>query len=476
MLGAPEGLMADTNLLNISLQNLLRDAEERFALDNPRSAKRYAEALDSMPGGNTRTVLHYTPFPLTIAKGEGSRLWDLDGHIYVDLLAEYTAGLFGHSHPVILAAVRGAIDRGISFGGPNENEARLADIICRRFPSIELVRFCNSGSEANLIAVAAARGATGRGAIMTFNGAYHGAMLGFANGGGALNAPYPIVLAEYNDVEGTLARIDENADELAAILIEPMMGGGGGIPADRSFLEALRERATRYGIVLIFDEVMTSRISAGGLQAKLGVVPDMTTLGKYIGGGMSFGAFGGRRDIMSRFDPRRADAWAHAGTFNNNVLTMAAGVAAMSSVYTPEVAEQLTARGDRLRDRLNEIGHERGLPVQVTGVGSILAVHFQSRPIRRPADTKETPPELRALFHLEMLTSGFYLARRGFMSLSVALAEADYDGFRPLPGRAPHLIVARAAFNLRPVAGPGCDACAMPPIARSDREIFPALC
>jgi glutamate-1-semialdehyde 2,1-aminomutase len=421
--------MVYLDLLNISLGESFRDAEERFAAANPRSAKRFAEALEVMPGGNTRTVLHYTPFPLTITKGSGARLWDLDEHEYVDLLGEYTAGLFGHSHPVILAAVREAIDRGVSFGGPNENEARLAEIICQRFPSIDLVRFCNSGTEANLMAVAAARATTGRSAILAFNGAYHGGMLGFANGGGPLNAPYPTVLAEYNDCEGTLDLIDQNAKALAAILIEPMMGGGGGIPADHSFLGALRERATRHGIVLIFDEVMTSRISAGGLQAKLGVVPDMTTLGKYIGGGMSFGAFGGRREIMSRFDPRRADAWAHAGTFNNNVLTMAAGVAAMSSVYTPDAAEQLTARGDCLRDRLNAIGRQRGLPVQVTGAGSILAMHFQTKPIRRPVDAKETPAEVRGLFHLEMLHSGYYLARRGFISLSLPLVTADYDGF-----------------------------------------------
>jgi glutamate-1-semialdehyde 2,1-aminomutase len=325
--------------------------------------------------------------------------------------------------------VRKALDAGISFGAPNENEERLAAILCARFPSIELVRFCNSGTEANLLAVAAARAATGRSAILAFNGGYHGGMLGFANGGGPLNAPYPVVLAEYNDAEGTLAIIDRHAGELAAILIEPMMGGGGGIPAERSFLEALRERATRHGILLIFDEVMTSRLSAGGLQARLGIVPDMTTLGKYVGGGMSFGAFGGRAELMARFDPRRPDAWAHAGTFNNNVLTMAAGVAAMGSVYTPEAAERLTRRGDRFRERLNEIGRCRGLPVQVTGVGSIMAVHFHERPIRRPADTKETPAALRALFHFEMLRSGFYLARRGFMSLSLVLAEEDYDGF-----------------------------------------------
>jgi glutamate-1-semialdehyde 2,1-aminomutase len=414
---------------NISLDEALRDAQEHFAAANPRSRRRYQEALASMPGGNTRTVLHFAPFPLTITKGAGGRLWDLDGHAYTDFLGEYTAGLFGHSNPVVLAAVREALDRGLSFGGPNENEARLAQILCQRFPSIELVRFCNSGTEANLMAIAVARAATGRSSILAFDGGYHGGMLAFANGGGPLNAPYPVVLAPYNDTESTLALIDEHSATLAGIIIEPMMGSGGAIPADVAFLKALRDRSTRDGIVLIFDEVMTSRLSAGGLQARLGIAPDMTTLGKYIGGGMSFGAFGGRADLMARFDPRRSDAWAHAGTFNNNVLTMAAGAAAMSAVYTPDIAERLTDRGDRFRDRLNEIGRKRRLPVQVTGTGSLMAVHFQDQPIRCPADTKATPAALRELFHLEMLRAGYYLARRGFMSLSLPLDDPDYDGF-----------------------------------------------
>ena len=414
---------------NISLEAALREAEERFTAENPASLKRHDEARASMPGGNTRTVLYYPPFPLTMVKGEGARLWDMDGHRYTDFLGEYTAGLFGHSNPVIMEAIRGALDKGVSFGGPNENEGKLAQIICERFPSVDLIRFCNSGSEANLMAGATARAATGRDRIMVFNGGYHGSFLSFAGGAGPLNAPVPAVVAEYNDAEGTLRLIEQNAGSLAAILIEPMMGGGGGIAADCDFLLALREAATKHGIVLIFDEVMTSRLSAGGLQAKLGIVPDMTSFGKYIGGGMSFGAFGGRADLMARFDPDRPDAWAHAGTFNNNVLTMAAGLAGMSKLYTPEAAERLTATGDRFRDRLNEIGRSRGLPVQVCGVGSIMAIHWQTGPVKRPADLQKTPQAMRALFHLDMLRRGFYLARRGFMALSLPLDDKDYDGF-----------------------------------------------
>ena len=200
-------------------------------------------------------------------------------------------------------------------------------------------------------------------------------------------------------------------------------------PAIRRFLQGLRAAADRHGIVLIFDEVMTSRLSPGGLQAKLGITPDMTTFGKYLGGGLSFGAFGGRAEIMGRFDPSRADALPHSGTYNNNVLTMAAGVAGLSEVFTPEAAVALNETADALRDRLNRRARAAAVPVQVAGVGSIMCVHFHDRPLRRPADAEHADPAARALFHLDMLDRGFYLARRGFISPSLALEPADYDAF-----------------------------------------------
>jgi len=422
--------MAVQTALNPSLDEALREAESRFTAANPRSAAQHRAAAESMPGGNTRSVLYYSPFPVTIARAEGATIEDLDGHRYTDFLGEYTAGLYGHSHPAILGAIREALENGIVFGGPNRHEAELARLLCERFPSLDLVRFTNSGTEANLMALATARAATGRERILAFQGGYHGGVLSFAYGvGSPINAPFPCVLAPFNDEEATLTLIEGHARELAAIIVEPMMGGGGGIPGTRPFLEMLRAAATRHGIVLIFDEVMTSRLSSGGLQKRLGIVPDMTTLGKYLGGGLTFGAFGGRRDLMRRYDPREKDAWAHAGTFNNNVLTMAAGVAGLTRLFTPEAAERLSADGDRLRERLNEVGRKRGAPLQATGVGSILAVHWQSAPIHRPADSAATPLAARALFHLGMMDRSYYLARRGFISLSLALGPADFDGF-----------------------------------------------
>lgn len=414
---------------NAALERALREAEERYVAANPKSGASFAEACNSMPGGNTRSILFYPPFPVTIVKGEGTRLWDLDGHTYRDFLGEYTAALYGHSHPVIARAVQAALADGILLSGPNGYEARLARLLCERFPSCELVRFCNSGTEGNLMAVITARIATGRTHLLVFDGAYHGGVLNFLHGPAPGNAPFPVIVAEYNDIERTAAAVERHAGQLAAILVEPMMGAGGAVPGEAEFLRALRDLATRHGIVLIFDEVMTSRLSTGGLQAKLGIIPDMTTLGKYIGGGLTFGAFGGRADLMAPYDSRRPDAFGHSGTFNNNVLTMAAGVAGLTEVFTVEAAQCLNETGDRFRERLNGFGRANGVPVQVTGVGSIMNVHFQEEPVRRPADTAATPASARALFHLEMLMRGCYLARRGFISLSLVHGEQDLEDF-----------------------------------------------
>jgi glutamate-1-semialdehyde 2,1-aminomutase len=208
-----------------------------------------------------------------------------------------------------------------------------------------------------------------------------------------------------------------------------MMGAAGAIAGEPAFLQGLREAATRHGILLIFDVVLTSRLSPGGLQGKLGITPDLTTFGNYLGGGLSFGAFGGRANLMARFDPRHAEALPHSGTYNNNVLTMAAGVAGLSEVFTPAASDALNAAGDALRDRLNRLAREAAVPVQVAGVGSIMCIHFDDRPLRGPADAEGSDPAARALFHLDMLERGLYLARRGFISPSLALEPADYDAF-----------------------------------------------
>ena len=392
------------------------------------SREMWKRACDVLPGGNTRTVVYFDPFPLTFVRGEGARLIDADGHSYVDMLNDYSAGLYGHSHPAIRAAIVRALDEGMTLGGLNRHEARLAELMRARFPSCELIRFTNSGTEANLMAISAARIATKRPEVLVFDGGYHGGVFAFTARDNPINAPFPWRFGTYNDLAATLEVIEREPEKLAAIVVEPMMGGAGAIPGTREFLQGLRDAATKHGIALIFDEVMTSRMGAGGIQGKLGIRPDMTTFGKYLGGGMNFGAFGGRKEIMGVFDSRKADAVAHAGTFNNNVITMAAGCAGLSEVFTAEVAETLYARGEALRARLNDAGREAGVPFQATGVGSIMALHPQSEPIRRTADLV-VPLALRKLVHLEMLTRGYSFARRGYVTLSLPLEDADLDGF-----------------------------------------------
>ena len=420
--------MNETMARNRTLDDAVAEVEARYIAANPKSKARHERALASMPGANTRTVLHYDPFPVTLVRGEGAVVSDLDGHHYRDFLGEYTAGLYGHSEPAIISALRAVLDDGLVLGGPNPSESRLAELMCARFPAVEQIRFCNSGTEANLVCVSLARASTGRRLILGFHGGYHGGLLAFpGRGTSPMNASEEVVLVDYNDPEAVRRAFAEHGGDLAAAILEPMMGGGGCIPAEPEFLAALREETERRGALLIFDEVMTSRLAPGGMQERTGVTPDLAAFGKYLGGGVSFGAFGGRRDLMARLDPRDPQSFTHSGTFNNNVLTMAAGVAGLEKVLTPEATITLNASGDVLRARLQELADRRGVALRAMGLGSMICLHFQAGKIRRPADTEATPPATRKLFQLEMNLRGFYLSRRGFMSLSLPLTEEDHD-------------------------------------------------
>ena len=404
----------------------LNEAKAAFAARRPKTKAMHERAAHVMPGGNTRTVLFTAPFPLRVEKAEGSTITDIDGNSYLDLLGEYSAGIYGHSHPRILEAARAALDKGLNYGAHHEGEVKLAEVVTSRF-NMELVRFTNSGTEANMMALAAARCFTGRKKIMPMAGGYHGGTLYFSHGASPVNAPFDCVMGEYNDVDTTRKLIAENEGDLAAVILEPMLGGGGGISASREFLTMLREETTSRGIVLIFDEVMTSRLHPGGLSAKVGIEPDLKTLGKYVGGGMSFGAFGGRADIMALFDPTSPTALPHAGTFNNNTLTMNVGHVAMTEIYTPEACAALNARGDRLREKLNDLFMRYQVKMKAMGQGSMIVIHPTGGAINSPHDIEHTDKRLRQLLFLDLLEQGVYMAERGFMALSLMVTDADCD-------------------------------------------------
>lgn len=408
------------------LDEALSAAIAGFVSKRPVTAALHERARAVMPGGNTRTVLFSRPFPIRVAKAHGCRLIDVDGHDYVNFVGEYSAGIYGHSHPKITAAVAAVMGQGINIGAQHEQEVVFAEAVTQRF-DMERVRFTNSGTEANMMALSAARNFTARPAIMPMQGGYHGGTLYFTHGASPVNAPFECVMGAYNDAEMTGNLIAGNAGRLAAVIVEPMLGGGGCIPASLEFLTMLRQECTRHGIVLIFDEVMTSRLHPGGLAAKTGITPDLKTLGKYIGGGMSFGAFGGRAGIMDQFDPTRPNALPHAGTFNNNTLTMMAGHVGLTEVFTPEACVALNERGEALKARLNTLFMSHQARMQVTGVGSLLTLHPLGGDIRSAGDAAKADMRLKRLIYFHLLDDGIYLAERGFMALSLILAGREFD-------------------------------------------------
>lgn len=431
-----------------TLEDAVAEAQAEYTAANPLSLRSHQAACKHMPGGNTRTVLYSSPFPLTFGSATGSSLTSLDGQRYTDFLGEYTAGIYGHNNPTIRAAIDEALSHGWNFGGPNVYEKRLAQMVCERFaPTMELVRFTNSGTEANMCAIAAAVAWTGRQKVLVFQDGYHGSTISFSAAAEGMNLPHEWVVGSYNDVEATSAILAEiPRDGLAAILVEPMLGSGGGVPGSVAFLGYLREMATQRGALLVFDEVMTSRLSYRGLGHKLGIRPDLMTLGKWAGGGMSFGAFGGRRDVMEMFDPRTGRL-KHAGTFNNNVVSMAAGCAGCELLDEATI-DRLNAMGERFRRSvllvLSKHGFgnaaathstsstpanrdQRSFPsvetrpvsIWICGIGSILVIHFGGN----GKDLVQT------LFFHHMLKQQIYLAPRGFMALSIEITDQDCEEF-----------------------------------------------
>ena len=406
------------------LNHAIEDARSRYASANPLSQAADAGAARYLPGGNTRTVLHFEPFPLTMVRGEGAELTDLDGHRYVDMVGEYSAALFGHSDKIIKAAIHEALDSGVAMGAPTAYERKLAGLLCERYPSLEQVRFCNSGTEANLMALTTARVVTGRNKLLAFNDAYHGGVIKFLGGRCKLNIPFDFVLADYNDIEGTAALIRSESEQLAAVIVEPILGAGGNIQGNRKFLQMLRRMTKEIGALLIFDEVKTARLGPAGTQGMLGINPDITTLGKFIGGGLPTGAFGGSSEVMAHYDPRRAGSLAHAGTFNNNVCSMAAGCAALSKVYTPQRAAEFLEWSEAFRLSLNDMFASKAVPMYANGMGSMIAIHFSREATKRPSDITAGCRSLRPLLHMELLLDGVLLCSRGDLFLSLPMDDS----------------------------------------------------
>ncbi len=402
-------------------------------------------ARESLPGGNSRTTIFHDPYPLYASSGEGCRVTDADGVERIDFISNYTSLVHGHCHPAVVEAVRRQAGRLLSAAAAGELEVEMAERIKERLPSIELLRFANSGTEATMQAIRAARAFTGRATIGVFAGAYHGthdyavSIPADVGAPGAFGVPdvvaETLVVLPFNDADETRARLEPRLGDLAAVIVEPVMGAAGVIPADQSFLAFLRELTADAGALLVFDEVIAFRIGYHGAQGRYGVTPDLTSLGKIIGGGLPVGAFGGRGDVMELFDPRREPLLTHGGTFNANPLSMAAGLATLAEL-TPEALDGLESLATELCEGLEGLFADVGLTARVNQAASLFNIHVTGQPVRSPADARAADTALLRELHLALLGLGILFTPRGMGCLSTPMTSAEVDAFVDATGRA----------------------------------------
>ena len=412
-------------------------------MNTTRSEQMYEEAKKYMPGGVNSPVRAFRAVggqPLFIERGAGARIWDVDGNEFIDYVCSWGPLILGHAPRVIVNALKTVADNGTSFGAPTELETTLAKMVVEAVPSIEMVRFVNSGTEALMSAIRLARAFTGADKIIKFDGCYHGhgdSVLVKAGSGvltlGAPDSPgVPNSVAQntisvpYNDIEAVEQAFEVYRSEVAAIVVEPVAGNMGVVPPKPDYLEGLRTVADENGALLIFDEVITGfRVAYGGAQELYGIKPDLTCLGKIIGGGLPVGAYGGRRDIMETVAP--LGPVYQAGTLSGNPLAMVAGIEMLKALSEPDVYNQLAAKSAKLEEGLVKAARDAGIPTCTTRVGSMLCTFFTDQEVVDYATAKTSDTARYAAYHRRMLENGVYLAPSQFEAAFVSLAHGDAE-------------------------------------------------
>ena len=408
-----------------------------------RSHHLYEEALRYIPGGVNSPVRSFGAVegePVFIARGKGSHVWDVDGNEYVDYLGSWGPLILGHAHPTVVEAVKAAAEAGTSFGAPTEREVELARLICEALPSIERVRLVSSGTEACMSAIRLARAYTGRNKIVKFAGCYHGHADGLLvkAGSGALTHGIPTsagvpesyaqetLVAEYNDLESVERCFAVAPQDIAGVIVEPVAGNMGIVAPSPGFLEGLRSITRDHNALLIFDEVITGfRVAYGGAQALYGVTPDITCLGKIIGGGLPVGAYGGRQEIMDMVSPQ--GPMYQAGTLSGNPLAVSAGIAALEALKDHQVYQRLESLTSALADGLLEAAHKTETPVTINRVASMFTLFFNAGPVRNQTEATASDTKSYAHFFHRMLEHGVYLPPAQYEAAFVSLAHTDKD-------------------------------------------------
>ena len=424
------------------------DILARYRRRTPSSRAQHELAQRVLPGGDTRLATHYGPYPTYMAAGAGAWLTDCDGNRYLDLLNNYTSLVHGHAPPAIVEDAADQLMQGTVFGSVSRPQVEFAKLLIERVASVEMLRFTNSGTEATMMMLRAARAFSGRDVIVKIDGGYHGAqdlvkvnvsaepdrskkLEARVEGRGVPNSVLDTVLVvPFNDLEAMETLLAEHYRRIAAIIVEPMANSGGMIPPLPGYLRGLRDLADQYDVLLLFDEVVTLRLSWGGMQEIYGVQPDMTAMAKVIGGGFPIGAFGGKRAIMEQFNPDGAsEVLQHSGTFNGNNITMVAGMAAMQRLDQAAI-ERINSLGDRLQAGINSIFRSGGIRARCHGYGSLQQIQWTDEDLITLGDVRRANQELGKLpqlFHLELLNRGIHCSLRTMFNISTPTQEADID-------------------------------------------------
>ena len=449
-----------------ALNEVTSSLEAAYCAATPCSQEWFARVCGVMPGG-AKGGYFYKPYPLTMVRGEGCYLYDVDGRRYVDFANHHTAQILGHNHPAVMEAVRRQLERGIVLGAPVGVEAELAEELVRRVPSLEQIRFCNSGTEATLHAIRLARGFSGRPKIAKFEGGYHGShdvveisVTPSLDSAGPDSAPYSVptaggisphaskevVVLPYDDEPAVERLLRQHRRELACVIFEPRAGI---LAQRREFIQALHKMTQSNDILLILDEVASFRVGPGGMQEYCGITPDLTTFGKIIGGGFPVGAFGGRADIMGLLDGTQA-GFSQSGTFSAHPVAMAAGLATLKQL-TPEAFAHLNTLGDRLCAGLKDLfDQKKQIAARAVGIGSMFGIHFTEEEVTHYRALARTDKTMVRPVYLALLEQGYYPSHVMCMNtLSLPMDASHVDGFIEALGNALDRVTGRSTIIAR---------------------------